>query len=153
MALAFWAVLYFRSLLIFSPFSPCHVFINMKLFLLCFPSVFILDFTVIYLPTFFLLLRVLLWTIWYHKRINTSVYKEVPLKIFQTFFYCTALKFWIFEVIPGPCKMVENSLLIPEGQVWSLKLMSQNFHSSSWLQYQSSLCSSGWNPNHKSVNN
>lgn len=87
MALAFCAVFCFKSLLIFSPLSPSHVFTNMRLFLLCFPSVSMLDFIVIYLLTFFLLLMVLLLTVRYHKRLNTSVYKRCPSGFFQACFY------------------------------------------------------------------
>lgn len=80
----------------FSPLSPCHVFINMRLFLVFFPSVFILDFILTYLLTFSFHLMVLLLNVWYHKRLNTSVYEMCPSGVSRlAFISCNEiLYFW-----------------------------------------------------------
>lgn len=105
----------------FSPLSPCHVFINMRLFLLFFPPVFILDFILTYLLTFSFHLMVLLLNVRHHKRLNTSVYETCP-QGFPGLLLYPAMKFCIFETSPSTWEPVKSSLLVPEGQDWSTKI-------------------------------
>lgn len=69
------------------------------------------SYIVIYLLTFFLPLMVLLLTLWYHKRLNTSVYMRCP----SGFLLYPAWKFCIFEIIPRAWKNGEKLIIDSRG--------------------------------------